>query len=113
MAPDTPLEGNEHESGENLLQITVKFFSTLRTIVGVNEENMEFPSGTSLHAIMDDLQKKYFIPKNSRLLAEDGHRLEVGMICLIDDTDINLMGGLKHRLQKNATITLISSLHGG
>ena len=113
MAPNTPLESQEHTPGETSLQIIVKFFSTLRTIVGLTEDHMEFPSGTSLHAIMDDLQKKYFIPKNSRLLAEDGHRLEVGMICLIDDTDINLMGGLKHRLQKDATITLISSLHGG
>ncbi|MHA1617851.1 MAG: MoaD/ThiS family protein, partial [Promethearchaeota archaeon] len=95
------------------LQITIKFFSTLRTIVGLTEDHMEFPVGVSLHKIMDDLQKKYFVPKNSRLLAEDGQRLEIGMICLIDDTDINLMGGIKHRLQKDATITLISSLHGG
>ena len=113
MAPETPLEGQEHASRDAIFQITIKFFSTLRTIVGLTEVHMEYSKGISLHTIMDDLQKKYFLPKNSRLLADDMQRLEVGMICLIDDTDINLLGGLKYKLQKAATITLISSLHGG
>lgn len=102
------------DSSENgKIQLTCKFFSTLKNIVGQNEITLMKEKGIPLKAILQEIQSTYFEPKKAHLLAEDQSRLEVGMMCLINDVDMNLAGGLKKSLKHDTTITLISSLHGG
>ncbi|WP_457557244.1 hypothetical protein [Candidatus Harpocratesius sp.] len=90
-----------------------RFFSTIRNIVGASEVEISVESGLRLKDALQQIQETYFLPKKNHILNEAGNQLEVGIICLIDDVDINLAGGLNKKLNQNCDITLISSLHGG
>jgi len=95
------------------IEVKVVFFSTLKKITGQTEIQLSITPNQTILSILEKIHTTYFIPHNARLLSADNKSLEVGHICLIDDVDLQLMGGPKHRLKKSCTITLISSLHGG
>jgi len=95
------------------IDVTVVFFSTLKKITGQTQLQLSIPRNQTILSVLEQIHTIYFLPHDSRLLHADNQSLEVGHICLIDDVDLQLMGGPKHRLKKSCTITLISSLHGG
>lgn len=98
---------------ENTISLTISFYSTLRNVTGEPSTQIAVPPKSTLHSLLQQIEKKYFLPKNLHLLSHDGTTLEAGIICLINDADVSLLGGLKHKLMPNEAITLISSLHGG
>jgi molybdopterin converting factor small subunit len=95
------------------LQVTVNFYSTVRNITGEAQIRLEIPKNTKLTEVLQQIEAKYFQPKGSRLLSRDGEGLDAGLLCLIDDADYTLCGGLQQKLKNDLTLTLISSLHGG
>ena len=95
------------------IEVTVVFFSTLKKITGQTRIQISISPNQTVLSVLEKIHNTYFTPHNSRLLHADNQTLEVGHICLIDDVDLQLMGGPKHKLKKSCTITLISSLHGG
>ncbi len=102
------------ESASNpQINITLSFYSTLRNITGQSQISLQIPQKGKLINVIKMAEEKYFIPKNSRLLNREGTGLEAGIICLIDDADISLSGGLQQKLSSDTVVTLISSLHGG
>ncbi|MCF2138643.1 MAG: hypothetical protein K9W44_01145 [Candidatus Lokiarchaeota archaeon] len=108
------LESNSDSVELNsLINIKFRFFSTIRNIVGTSEIELSLESGIRLKIALQKLQETYFLPKKTHILNEAGNQLEVGIICLIDDVDINLAGGLNKKINQPCSITLISSLHGG
>ena len=113
MESNIPPTGDEDNAGAPEVEIVCKFFSTLRTVVGTPEVTLTIPPNSTLGSILEQVETRYFAPKNAKFLADDHTRLEVGVICLIDDVDVNLAGGFKKKVTKPCTITLISSLHGG
>ena len=110
MVEDTPLSPSSQDQS---IVVTVVFFSTLKKITGKNQLEISIPRNQTILSVLEKIHTTYFLPHNSRLLQADNQSLEVGHICLIDDVDLQLMGGPKHRLKKSCTLTLISSLHGG
>ena len=105
----TPTDNGQKPS----LEVTVVFFSTLKKITGQTKIQLSIAPNQTILSVLEKIHTTYFLPHNARLLHADNQSLEVGHICLIDDVDLQLMGGPKHRLKKSCTMTLISSLHGG
>jgi molybdopterin converting factor small subunit len=100
-------------SSENDIGIKIKFYSTLKNITQKDEIDLSFTDSKSVLSVLQQIQEEYFLPANSRLLNSENSKLETGIICLIDDADISICGGLKQNIKKSSIITLISSLHGG
>lgn len=95
------------------IPITFRFFSTLRNSAGTGEITLEIKKGETLKKVLVEMEEKFLKPKNAAILNEGKDKLEIGVICLINDVDMKLAGGLQKKLNKACTITLISSLHGG
>jgi molybdopterin converting factor small subunit len=98
---------------EKIAIITISFYSTLRNVTGEASTQLSVPLKSTLQSLLQQIEQKYFLPKGLHILSQDGSMLEAGIICLINDADVSLLGGLKHKLTANEAITLISSLHGG
>ncbi|UYP47236.1 hypothetical protein NEF87_003521 [Candidatus Lokiarchaeum ossiferum] len=98
---------------KSMIQVKVIFYSSLKNTVGQDHVVLPFPKNTTLQSVLEKVQQDYFSPKNEFILKETTKQLEVGLICLVDDVDISIAGGLARQLQKDRTITLITSLHGG
>ena len=81
--------------------------------IGIDQIEIPVKQGDTLLSVLQQIEKKYFTPKNAQLLEETINKLTVGTLCLIDDADISLSGGLKQKINTSVTITLISSIHGG
>ncbi|MHA1648420.1 MAG: hypothetical protein ACTSVL_12700 [Promethearchaeota archaeon] len=107
------MSDNAAIKSDESLDVKVVFFSTLRNIAGQDSISLQFPKNTTIRTILQNVQKKYFLPSDHRILKAGDEALDVGNICLIDDVDLNLTGGMRFKLRNSVTITLISSLHGG
>lgn len=93
--------------------ITIQFYSTMRNIAGVTEIERTIRKQTSLIELLEQIERELFLPKSSHILKADHSDLEAGIICLVDEADMHLTGGLKQKLRTKCKITMISSLHGG
>ena len=102
-----------NETGDGSIPIKIIFYSTLQKIAQQDHAELSVEMNTPVFDVLSLIQLEYFTPNNSRIIKADNQSLDVGMICLIDDVDINLMGGYRYKITKPTTITLISSLHGG
>jgi len=100
-------------TSESSIQVKIRFFSSIRSITGIDQIEIPVKQGDTLLSVLQQIEKKYFTPKNAQLLEETTNKLTVGTLCLIDDADISLSSGLKQKINKSVTITLISSIHGG
>jgi len=100
-------------NSESPIQIKIRFFSSLRSTTGIDQTEIPVSKGDTILNVLHQVEKKYFIPKNSQLFDGDTRKLAVGTLCLIDDVDISLSGGLNQKINNIMTITLISSIHGG
>ncbi len=99
---------------DNELEVEIQFFSTLKNVTEKDSISIQIENGTPVLDILTDIQEKYFIPNDSRILDPSNETLETGIICLINDADVKLTGGLRQKIDREGkTITLISSLHGG
>ncbi len=101
------------ENAETSIPVKIVFYSTLQKIAQTKEAEFHCDPNTGLEDLLTSIQQEYFIPHNGRILKADNQSLDVGMICLLDDVDMHLMGGMRYKITKPTTITLISSLHGG
>jgi molybdopterin converting factor small subunit len=100
-------------NSDSSLQIKVRFFSSLRSTTGIDQIEFPINKGETILNVLHQVENKYFIPKNAKLLDGDARKLAVGTLCLIDDVDVSLSGGLNQKINSSIGITLISSIHGG
>ena len=100
-------------NSESSIQIKIRFFSSLRSTSGIDQTEIPIKKGDTLLNVLHQVENKYFKPKNTQLLDGDTRKLAVGTLCLIDDVDVSLSGGLNQKLNSSINITLISSIHGG
>ena len=98
-------------NSESSIQIKIRFFSSLRSTTGIDQIEIPIKTGDTLLNVLHKIENKYFRPKNAQLI--DEKKLAVGTLCLIDDVDVSLSGGLNQKINNSLTITLISSIHGG
>jgi hypothetical protein len=111
QSPDSPADAND--ASPELITLTISFYSTVRNTTGIGSVEKQWPKKTPLQDVLLAVQEEYFLPKRTHFLKSDGADLEPGFICLVDDADYRLCGGISQSLRKPAKITLISSLHGG
>ena len=100
-------------NSESSIQIKIRFFSSLRSTTGIDQTEIPIKNGDTLLNVLHQVENKYFKPKNAQLLDGDTRKLAVGTLCLIDDVDVSLSGGLNQKINSSINITLISSIHGG
>ena len=100
-------------NSESSVQIKIRFFSSLRSTTGIDQTEISIKTGDTLLNVLHQVENKYFKPKNVQLLDSDTRKLAVGTLCLIDDVDVSLSGGLNQKINSPIAITLISSIHGG
>lgn len=93
--------------------VIIRFFSTVKNITGLDQAEIPIENSLSILDVLQKVQSDYFIPKKSRLLKPDNSGLETGIICLLDDCDLGIAGGLSKKVSGSMVITLLSSLHGG
>ena len=110
---NSSLSPSEKSGSLPSLTVTVKFFSTVRNTTGVPETQLTVPRKEKLVVVLRQIETTFFQPKGTHFLKSDGSGLEPGFLCLVDDADMQLTGGLTQTLKKNCTVTLLSSLHGG
>ncbi len=79
----------------------------------MDQTTIEVPEKSTLHEALKILNEKLFKPKEYSILAKNESVIAAGLICLVNDTEYELWGGLKKRITDKDVITLISSLHGG
>jgi len=99
-------------NSESTVQIKIRFFSSLRSTTGIDQVEIPINKGDTILNVLHQVEKKYFTPKNAQLL-DGARKLAVGTLCLINDVDISLCGGLNQKINNSINITLISSIHGG
>ena len=100
-------------NSESSIQIKIRFFSSLRSTTGIDQVELLINKGDTVLNVLHQVENKYFKPKNAQLLDGDTKKLAIGTLCLIDDVDISLSGGLNQKINSSINITLISSIHGG
>ncbi len=100
-------------NSEPPISIKIRFFSSLRSTTGIDQTEISIKKGDTLLNALHQVENKYFTPKNAQLLDGDARKLAVGTLCLIDDVDVSLSGGLNQKINSPINITLISSIHGG
>ena len=100
-------------NSESLIQIKIRFFSSLRSTTGIDQIEIPINKGDTILNVLHQVENKYFTPKNAQLLDGDTKKLAIGTLCLIDDVDVSLSGGLNQKINSSINITLISSIHGG
>ena len=100
-------------NSKSLIQIKIRFFSSLRSTTGIDQTEIPIKMGDTLLNVLHQVENNYFKPKNVHLLDGDSRKLAVGTLCLIDDVDVSLSGGLNQKINRSINITLISSIHGG
>jgi len=95
------------------VKVSVQFYSTVKNTTGISHIDKTVPKKSLLRDLLIEIEKELFLPKKAHFLKSDQTDVEPGIICLIDDADIHINGGLKQQIRKDAKVTLISSLHGG
>jgi len=94
------------------IKITVKFFTTLREIVGKKEEQMEFPSPTTVEALLKQLSKSHgkdFVDYVFDELGNVRGHLQV----LVNGKSITTMQGFKTKLNNGDQIAILPPVGGG
>lgn len=101
------------ENTSTVIPVKIVFYSTLQKIAQTNSTKMDVVPNTPLLDVLITVQETFFLPKDARILKANNDALDVGMICLVNDVDFNLCGGMRHKISEPTNVTLISSLHGG
>jgi len=104
---------NTLDNSTDKVTVSVHFYSTVRNTTGISHIEKIVPKKTILRDLLTEIEKELFLPKKSHFLKSDQSDVEPGIICLLDEADIHINGGIKQQLRKDAKVTLISSLHGG
>ena len=92
------------------VRVKVKFLAVLK---GLSEkpEREESIEGKSLASLLNTLRRAEQAPLKARLFSNTGVRPDV--LIFINDTEADLLGGLKAELKDGDEVTFLPSVHGG
>ncbi|WP_019931100.1 MoaD/ThiS family protein [Nocardia sp. BMG111209] len=90
------------------MPVTVSIPTIMRTLTG-GEKRVQ-ASGTTLAAVIDDLETNY-TGLRERLLS-DG-KLNRYVNIYVDDEDVRFAGGLEAEVPENGTVTILPAVAGG
>jgi molybdopterin synthase sulfur carrier subunit len=94
------------------LKITVKFFTTLREIVGKKEEQIEFSRPITVEALLKQLSKSYGKEFVDYVFDELGN-VRGHLQFLVNGKSITTMQGFKTKLNNGDQIAILPPVGGG
>lgn len=94
-------------------KVTVKFFTTLREIVGKKEEQVEFSRASpTVESLLKHLSKKYGKEFNDYVYDELGS-VRGHLHFLVNGQSVTTLSGLKTRLKEGDTLAILPPVGGG
>jgi molybdopterin synthase sulfur carrier subunit len=97
---------------KSTIKITVKFFTTLREIVGKKEEQLEFPHSITVKALLKQLSDRYERDFVDYVFDELGN-VRGHLQILVNGKSITTMQGFKTKLSNGDQIAILPPVGGG
>ncbi|HJX24355.1 MAG TPA: ubiquitin-like small modifier protein 1 [Candidatus Bathyarchaeia archaeon] len=96
-----------------MINVTVKFFTTLREITGTRERTIEIGEETMVEEVLDKLREEYGKAFEEYVYEKDGKQLSSGLQFLVDGRNIFTISGQKTKLSQNSVLAIIPPIEGG
>lgn len=94
------------------MKVTVKFFTTLREIVGKPKEEMELSEVATVKELLHQLQEKYG-EKLTHYLYDEKGKVRGHLHLLINGRSITTQQGLMTKLKESDVIAILPPVGGG
>ena len=94
------------------MKVTVKFFTTLREIVGKPQEQIELSETVTVKELLQRLGEKYG-ENFTRYVYDEKGRVRGHLHFLINGKSITTRQGLKTKLEENDTLAILPPVGGG
>lgn len=94
------------------MRVTVKFFTTLREIAGIGEEEIESLSVITVEELLNLLSKKYGRPFIDYVYDETG-KVRSYLQFLVNGRNITTLQGFETRLKEGDRVAIIPPVGGG
>ena len=94
------------------MKVTVKFFTTLREIVGKPQEQIELSEAVTVNGLIRQLGEKYG-EKFTRYVYDEKGRVRGHLHLLINGKSITTQQGLKTKLKENDILAILPPVGGG
>ncbi|WP_309492951.1 ubiquitin-like small modifier protein 1 [Candidatus Hecatella orcuttiae] len=111
LASERGKSEKQPESSEEPIKVNVKFFTTLREMVGKRNEEFTLPPTATVENLLEILCKTYG-PSFAEYLFEGG-KLRSYLQILVDGKNVNLLEGLKTRLKNGTSLAILPPAGGG
>jgi len=105
-----PLIGNREEPKS---EVTVKFFTTLREILGKKEDIVELADNSTIEDLLRKLSQKHGDKFIDYIYDEKTKRPRAYLQFLIDSFSIGTLQGLKTKLKDGNVVAIIPPVGGG
>ena len=73
----------------------------------------EIPIGTTFSGLVGIIRSRYIAERPELFLDSAGLGLRPGILALVNDVDIEVVGGVEYVVQDRDVISFVSTLHGG
>ncbi len=94
------------------MKVTVKYFTTLREIIGKPQEQMELSEDVTVGELLQKLGKKYGA-KFSRYIYNEKGTVRGHLSFLVNGKSIAIQQGLQTKLEENDTLAILPPVGGG
>lgn len=94
------------------MKVTVKFFTTLREIVGKPQEQMELSEAVTVNELLQQLEEKHG-EKFTRYVCNEKGTVQGYLHFLINGKSITTRQGLKTKLRENDILAILPPVGGG
>lgn len=94
------------------MKVTVKFFTTLREIIGKPQDQIELSEAVSVKELLQQLGGKYG-EKFTRYVYNEKGRVRGHLHFLINGKSITTRQGLKTKLKENDILAILPPVGGG
>ncbi len=97
------------------MEVTVRFFTSLREIVGKREEILSFPEGenVTVDLVLKMLSKKYGAPFTEYVYEEKTGKPKNFLQFLVSGTSTSTLNGLETRLKAGDVLAILPPVGGG
>jgi MoaD family protein len=95
------------------VNVTIKFFTTLREMTGKGEDVVTLPENASMEDLLRRLSDKYGRKFEEYVFEKDGRETSQNLQFLIDGQSTATMQGIKTRLRPGCVVAIIPPVGGG
>jgi len=97
------------------VEVTVRFFTSLREIVGKREETLSFSEGENVTAdlVLKTLSKKYGTPFTKYVYDEKTGKPKNFLQFLVNGTSTSTLNGLETELKDDDVLAILPPVGGG